>query len=73
VLYDLPGDYYNSYVEQIERVSQADVQRAARRYIDTGKLAVVIVGDRTTLESALKSLQMGTVEIRDITGQPLRP
>lgn len=73
VLYDLPGDYYNSYVEQIERVTQADVQRAARRYIDTSKLAVVIVGDRTALESALKSLQMGTVEIRDITGQPLRP
>ena len=73
VLYELPGDYYNSYVQQIESVTQADVQRVARRYIDTGKLAVVIVGDRTTLESSLKSLQLGTVEIRDITGQPIRP
>ncbi|MGI9077651.1 MAG: M16 family metallopeptidase [Gemmatimonadaceae bacterium] len=73
VLYDLPGDYYNGYVQQVERVTQADVQRVARRYVDTGKLAVVIVGDRTMLESSLKGLQMGAIEIRDITGQPIRP
>jgi predicted Zn-dependent peptidase len=73
VLYDLPGDYYNTYVQQIERVTQADVQRVARRYINTGRLAVVIVGDRTLIESSLKGLQMGGVEIRDITGQPVRP
>jgi len=73
VLYNLPLAYYNSYVQNIEAVTQADVQRVARRYIDPSKLSIVVVGDRASVEPTLKALNMAPVQVRDITGEPLRP
>lgn len=72
VLYGLPLDYYDTYVQRIAAVSQADVQRVAQRYIDPSKMAVVIVGDRRSVEPMLRSLEIGEVMIRDISGNPVR-
>jgi zinc protease len=71
-LYNLPLDYYNNYVQNIENVTQADVARVAQQYINPGGLAVVIVGDRKTIEQSLKSVNVGPIAIRDITGQPIQ-
>jgi zinc protease len=71
-LYGLPLDYFNNYVQNIERVTQADVARVAQQYINPGSLAVVIVGDRKTIEQGLKSANVGPILIRDITGQPIQ-
>jgi len=70
--YNLPLDYYNNYVQNVEAVSQADVARVAQQYINTGSLAIVIVGDRKTIEPALKSVNVGPIAIRDISGQPIQ-
>lgn len=72
VVYGLPLDYYNSYVQRIEDVTVADVQRVAERYVDPSKFAVVIVGDRKAIEAGLRALNIGELSIRDITGQPVR-
>ena len=72
-LYGLPLDYYDSYVQQIEQVSQADVQRVARRYIEPGRMAVVVVGDRRSIEASLRALDVGTVSIRNLEGEPVQP
>ena len=72
-LYGLPLDYYNSYVSNIENISQADVQRVARQYIDPGNLAIVIVGDRKSIEAGLKAVNAGPIQIRDFFGQPITP
>jgi len=71
-LYGLPLDYYNNYVQNIEGVSQADVARVAQQYINPGSLAVVIVGDRKTIEAGLKATNLGPIAIRDISGQPIQ-
>ena len=68
-LYGLPLDYYNNYVQSVEAVTQADVNRVAQQYINPGSLAIVIVGDRKTIEQALKSTNVGPISIRDMTGQ----
>jgi predicted Zn-dependent peptidase len=73
VLYDLPLDYYNSYAQQIDRLTQADVQRVAREYIDPARLAIVIVGDRASIEGGVRALGLGEILIRDLSGQPIRP
>ena len=73
VLYGLPLDYYNTYVDAIERVTQADVQRVAERYIDPSRLAVVVVGDRAAIEASLRALHLGETSIRDLSGEPIRP
>lgn len=73
VLYGLPLDYYNSYVANIDKVTQADVQRVARQYINPANLAVVIVGDRKTIEAGIKAVNTGPISIRDFFGQPITP
>ncbi|MFN2400408.1 MAG: M16 family metallopeptidase [Gemmatimonadaceae bacterium] len=72
VLYDLPADYFNTYVRQIENVTQADVQRVANKYVDPSHLSVVIVGDRKSIEPSLKALKVGDVLIRDLSGKEIR-
>jgi len=71
-LYGLPLDYYNNYVQNIEAITQADVARVAQQYINPSSLAIVIVGDRKTIEQALKSTNVGPITIRNISGQPIQ-
>jgi len=71
-LYGLPLDYYNNYVQNIEAITEADVARVAQQYINPGSLAVVIVGDRKSIEPTLKAINVGPVVIRDISGQPIQ-
>jgi predicted Zn-dependent peptidase len=70
VTYDVPLGFYNSYSQGIAAVTQADVQRVARQYIDPDKLAIVIVGDRKSIEAPLKATKVGDVVVVDITGRP---
>ena len=71
-LYNLPLDYYNTYVQNVEAVTQPDVNRVAQQYINPSALAIVIVGDRKTIEQALKASNVGPISIRDISGQPIQ-
>lgn len=71
VLYDLPLDYYNNYVQNIEGVTQADVQRVAKEYVNPASMAIVIVGDRKSIESGLKAVNAGPISITDFSGHPV--
>lgn len=71
-VYGLPLDFYNSYVQRIDEVTQADVQRVARKYIDPDRLSIVVVGDRKQIESGIGKLGLGEILIRDIHGKPMR-
>lgn len=68
-MYGLPLDYYNNYVQNIEAITPADVERVARQYVNPGSLAVVIVGDRKSIEPTLKAVNLGPISIRDMTGK----
>ena len=68
-VYNLPADYYATYTDRIRAVTPADVQRAAERYIQPDKFAIVIVGDRKVIEPGIKALSLGpikTIEIADV-------
>jgi zinc protease len=71
-LYGLPLDYYNNYVQNIEAITETDIARVAQQYINPGLLAVVIVGDRKSIEPGLKAINVGPVVLRDMSGQPIR-
>lgn len=72
-LYGLPLNYYNDYVSKIETVTQADVRRVARQYINPSNLAIVVVGDRKNIEAGIKAVNAGPILIRDFFGQPINP
>ncbi|HET9984599.1 MAG TPA: pitrilysin family protein [Longimicrobiales bacterium] len=64
VLYGLPLDYYGGYIQSVGRVTQADVQRVARQYIDPAHFTIVVVGDRKSIEEGVRRLNAGVVEVR---------
>ena len=70
-LYDLPLDYFNSYAQKISAVTAADVQRVAQQYVRPDNFSVVVVGDLKSIEQGIRKLQVGKVEIRDISGRPI--
>jgi zinc protease len=70
-VYGLPLNFYNTYQARIAAVTQADVQRVARQYIDPSHLTVVVVGDRASIESPLKATNVGPVQARAIDGSPI--
>ncbi|MBK9036127.1 MAG: insulinase family protein [Myxococcales bacterium] len=47
VYYRLPLDYWGSYVGKVGKVAQADVVKAAARYLDDTKAVYLVVGDAT--------------------------
>jgi hypothetical protein len=44
-------------------VTAGDARRAADRYIQMDKLAVVIVGDRKAIEAGVRALKLGPLRI----------
>ena len=71
-LYGLPLDYYNHFVPNVDAVTAADVQRVAQRYIDPAHLAIVIVGDRKTIQAPIEALHIAPVSARDMNGNPVQ-
>ena len=66
VTYGIPLNFYDTAVQRIGEVTQADVQRVARQYVDPDRLTIVIVGDRKLIEPGLRALNPGEIIIRDV-------
>ena len=66
LLFKLPDDYFSKYVENIQAVTAADVQRAAQKYILPTKFAVVVAGDRKTIEPGIRALNLGPIKVMTI-------
>ena len=67
---DLPESYYQEYAAKVNAVTKADLERVAKQYIDLSKLAIVIVGDRATIETPLRATGIAPVTILDAEGKP---
>ena len=68
-LYNLPADYWDTYPQKVSAVTAADVQNAAKKYLDLGRLQIVAVGDATQAREAL--MKYGKVEMYDADGRPV--
>lgn len=63
VVYNLPEDTFQNFIGAVMKVTPADVQQAAAKYIQPSKMAVVIVGDRKAVEPGIVSLNLGPVRV----------
>ena len=54
-LQGLPDDYLNKYVQRVDAVTAADVQRTAQKMIPADKAMIVIAGDRKVIEDQVKT------------------
>ena len=63
LVYRLPEEYFANYVQNIQAVTAADVQRVARTYVEPGRFAVVVVGDLKVIEPGIRTLNLGTIRL----------
>jgi len=68
-MYAYPADYWDRYSERVTAVTPAQVQAAARKYLDPAKLQIVAVGDSAKIEAGLR--KFGPVELYDDEGKPI--
>ncbi|MEL6194046.1 MAG: pitrilysin family protein [Bacteroidota bacterium] len=54
-LYNLPDDYYETYLEKLNALTLEDIQKVAQKYITPENAYVVAVGDAKLLEEKLAS------------------
>jgi zinc protease len=66
----LSDDYFQGYGKNISAVTKDDLLRVAKQYIDLSHLAIVIVGDRASVEAPLKATGIAPITILDIDGNP---
>jgi len=57
----LAMDYWQTYQSRIDAVDADAVKTATQKYIHPDALVVVVVGDKATIESGLKELNLGDV------------
>jgi zinc protease len=65
--YGYPADYLETYKAAIEKVTVADLNAAAKKYIHPDKLAVLVVGNQAEIKPPLSDLGLGPVLPIDIT------
>ena len=66
VVYDLPDGFFEAFVPHALATDVPGLQKAARTAIDPKRIAVVVVGDRATVEAPLRALNLGTLRLLSI-------
>jgi zinc protease len=65
--YGYPPDYLETYKAALEKVTVADLDRVAKKYIHPEKMAILVVGNGPEIKPGLEELKLGPVQPIDIT------
>jgi zinc protease len=66
VVYNLSDRYFGAYVDNLQKVTSAAVQKAAATYIQPKRFAVLVVGDRKVIEPGIRALNLGPVRVMSV-------
>jgi zinc protease len=66
-LNELPDDYLETYRAKVRALKPEDLLATARKYLDSANMQIVVVGDRTQIES--QAALFGDLEIYDAQGR----
>lgn len=66
IVYKLPDDYFERYIPNVQAVTAQAAQQGAMKYIQPSKVAVVVVGDRKTIEAPVRALNLGPVRVMSV-------
>lgn len=62
-LYNLPKNYYSTYISSINKLTKQDIQNVARKYIHPDKMYIVLSGNSKSIKEKMK--KFGDVIIYD--------
>lgn len=71
--YNLPADYYSSYLEKLNAVSPVDIQMMAQKYIKPESAYILVVGNKDEVADKLAQFDMdGEVDFYDAFGKQMK-
>lgn len=69
--YNLPADYYATYLQRLDAVTREDVMAAVKKYMDPDNCYYFVVGDESVLEGLKKLDSDGVIVELDYKGDPI--
>jgi predicted Zn-dependent peptidase len=63
VIHALPESFFEQYVPRIQAVTAPVLERAARQYLQTDRMIVVIAGDVASIEQSIRAASLGPVTV----------
>jgi zinc protease len=60
-IYGLPKDYYATYPDILRNSTDAQINAAAKKFLDPNRIVWLVVGDRAKIEADIKTLNLGDV------------
>jgi zinc protease len=68
-LHELPDDYLETFRDKVRALTADDLLGAARKYLDSPNMQIIVVGDRTQIEP--QAALFGDIEVFDAHGKRL--
>lgn len=68
IIYCLPDDYFNTYLDNVKKVRLDEAYEAARNSIFPDELIILVVGDRETVVPQMEALNLGPITELDRDG-----
>ena len=65
--FSLPLSAITEYGASVNRVTAADVQRVANKYIAADKVTIVVVGDLAKIRAGIEALKLGAISVLDVS------
>jgi zinc protease len=70
--YNLPDDYWANYGENMRKLTEADLAKAAQKFVRPDEIIWIIVGDLKKIEAGIRELNYGEVIKLDGDGNPMQ-
>ena len=70
-LYDLPSDYFQTYLDRMRNVSIGQVNKSANEHIHPGKLVILVVGDKEKIIPQLREIIPDKITELDYLGNEI--
>ncbi len=70
-LFNLPDDFFSTLMDNYQKVTRADIQRVAQKYLQPRNLTIVVVGDAKTITEKIEKLGYGKIYLCDEKGKEL--
>ena len=69
-LYNLPKNFYSTYISNINKLTKEDIFNAAKKYIHPENLYIVVSGNAKEIKDRLKIIK--EVKVYDVDGNPIQ-
>jgi predicted Zn-dependent peptidase len=69
-LYNLPKNFYSTYISNINKLTGEDIFNAAKKYVHPENLFIVVSGNAKDIKDRLKVIK--DVKVYDVDGNPIQ-